>query len=372
MGASKQTETSESTSTTTPAASPQAEFALRQNRNLFNQLQNRTFPEFSTVAEFSPTTQAALDQTAARARAGSAVNAAGKSAVANIATNGAFGPGGVPANAAAQFFLPTARGDFLDFSNNPFFQKGVGAVSDSVGSIFERAGRTGSGANQSSVARGIGDLAAGVFNEERAKQLSAAQQLGSLFQGDIANQFNNASTRLQAAGQAPALAATDFADLNALVGVGQTIDNKTQQNIDEQVARFNFPFDNAIAANQALNGGIIGLGPLLGNTTNSSGENVSTSSPGLLNTILGAIATGGSIIAKSDRRLKTAIRKIGTLTNGLGLYRWRWNDEAAEIGLTGNASGVIAQEVQKILPQAVSTLDGYLAVDYGQVLEAQQ
>lgn len=60
----------------------------------------------------------------------------------------------------------------------------------------------------------------------------------------------------------------------------------------------------------------------------------------------------------SDRRLKSNIRRIGTHARGFGVY---------EYDIAGlRAQGVMADEVQKIMPEAVVRLpSGYLAVFYG-------
>jgi Protein of unknown function (DUF3300)/Chaperone of endosialidase len=62
---------------------------------------------------------------------------------------------------------------------------------------------------------------------------------------------------------------------------------------------------------------------------------------------------------RSDIRLKHDIVLLGHLDNGLGFYRFSYN------GSTKAYVGVMAQEVQQIMPQAVSGgRDGYLRVDY--------
>ena len=61
----------------------------------------------------------------------------------------------------------------------------------------------------------------------------------------------------------------------------------------------------------------------------------------------------------SDIRLKRDITQVGRLSNGLGLYRYRyiWSDTAYV--------GVMAQEVEPIAPDAVvRAADGYLRVNY--------
>lgn len=69
----------------------------------------------------------------------------------------------------------------------------------------------------------------------------------------------------------------------------------------------------------------------------------------------------------SDERLKTNIRKTAGRYSGLGLqtYSWDWNGTARRVfNLEGGSTGVLAQEVQKKYPIAVSDREGYLAVNY--------
>ena len=65
---------------------------------------------------------------------------------------------------------------------------------------------------------------------------------------------------------------------------------------------------------------------------------------------------------RSDSRLKHEVILLGHLNNGLGFYRFVYNGgEKAYVG-------VIAQEVQRVIPQAVvRSRDGYLRVFYDKV-----
>lgn len=83
----------------------------------------------------------------------------------------------------------------------------------------------------------------------------------------------------------------------------------------------------------------------------------------------GAASLGGtalySLMAFSDRRLKKNIADLCiTLRNGLKLYAYQYNGEDKP------RVGVIAQEAAKVMPDAVSLVRGWLAVDYGKLLEA--
>ena len=67
----------------------------------------------------------------------------------------------------------------------------------------------------------------------------------------------------------------------------------------------------------------------------------------------------------SDIHLKQNIQKIGMHENGLGIYVWRWNEEARRKGINDLNIGFIAQEAQVLYPQHVSMdPSGYLKLDY--------
>ena len=68
---------------------------------------------------------------------------------------------------------------------------------------------------------------------------------------------------------------------------------------------------------------------------------------------------GGRGGRRSDIRLKHDVVWLGRLDNGLGYYRFAYN------GTDKTYVGVIAQEVQKLRPDAVVRgRDGYLRVHY--------
>jgi hypothetical protein len=74
------------------------------------------------------------------------------------------------------------------------------------------------------------------------------------------------------------------------------------------------------------------------------------------------------ITSTSDQRLKENIEYFDTI-RGVKYYTWDWNSEGKRVGADKYPSfGVIAQQVQKKYPNAVSTgEDGYLMVNYGEI-----
>lgn len=90
--------------------------------------------------------------------------------------------------------------------------------------------------------------------------------------------------------------------------------------------------------------------------------------------VMGGLGKAAGFAAKvlpffSDERLKTNIRQYGQLPSGAGLFEWEWTDEAIKKGAKDLPTwGVIAQDVQKHIPEAVRMgADGYLRVDYEKV-----
>ena len=91
-------------------------------------------------------------------------------------------------------------------------------------------------------------------------------------------------------------------------------------------------------------------------------------------TINGAITATGDITAyyTSDKRHKNTIQLIPnalekvTKLNGV---TWEWNDDVNEVTKSTPKTGLIAQEVQEVLPEVVKTRDdGFLALDYSKMM----
>jgi hypothetical protein len=88
-------------------------------------------------------------------------------------------------------------------------------------------------------------------------------------------------------------------------------------------------------------------------------------------TVIGTIDATNDITAfsSSDKRLKNNIIKIdnsNSVINNLNGYKYDWNEKSNK---TGQDVGVIAQEVQELIPSAVrENEDGYLSVDYNKLI----
>ena len=135
---------------------------------------------------------------------------------------------------------------------------------------------------------------------------------------------------------------------NAQLGIGTQISNITQGIGNAGAA-------GTIGAANAYSGGVTGIGNagaiygLLGNQSNIT---TPSNAPYTPNTSI-----MGDQMFPSDRRLKTNIIKIGQYLNGLNKYSWTylWGE---------NSTGAMADEVEKLIPEAVKVFYGYKHVNY--------
>ena len=196
------------------------------------------------------------------------------------------------------------------------------------------------------------DLTAQSTNASNSLQAGVANAANKL-----ASQQFNANLGLQNNSQAMQLAQQQLANraqgLNIL-GTGNALQD---QNYQQQMGLLGAPNDyNWNNLNRYAS--IITPGAGLGSTSSSS----SKENPGALQTIgtLGNLAMTGMMLF-SDERLKTDIRKVGETQGGLGIYTFRYKAGGPV------QMGVIAQEVEKVIPEAVSEVDGFKVVDYSKV-----
>ncbi|WP_234895795.1 tail fiber domain-containing protein [Sinorhizobium medicae] len=76
----------------------------------------------------------------------------------------------------------------------------------------------------------------------------------------------------------------------------------------------------------------------------------------------GMLGFGGQLASLSDKRAKKDIKKVG------GLYEYRYKSEGRN---APKRIGVMAQEVEKVRPDAVAEgADGLRRVDYGLLFNA--
>jgi hypothetical protein len=207
-------------------------------------------------------------------------------------------------------------------------QGALGQAGSLYGNILN-AGQNASGQAQNaygnllSTGQGAANTAAGIYGNLLGTGQGATGQAGSLY-GNLAGQ---GASSLAGANQAAA----------ARIGYAQT------------------PQD--VLAKYAS---VIYGTPQQSTTPNFAGTQGST----------GSSKSGGFGASLSDINAKQNIQKIGVLSNGINLYKYQYKPEFRDQWGHGVQIGVIAQEVELVMPEAVVSQDnGYKAVDYSLVLQ---
>lgn len=128
-----------------------------------------------------------------------------------------------------------------------------------------------------------------------------------------------------------------------------------QSNLDNQYAQFQSATQSPYAALQ-------GLMSIIGSNnwgSNSTGTSTTTKNPSAFETIGGLLGAGaGAAKLFSDERLKTDVKRVGALDNGLPVYTFRYR------GSSKIQMGVMAQDVELVKPDAVEDFGSYKIVDY--------
>lgn len=201
-----------------------------------------------------------------------------------------------------------------------------------INSSFAGSGMTGSTLHQDNLSRGMSEgLAsahAGYQDQMIQQQLGATGALGGVLGQIMGND-------------------------QAALGAQDRIQSQEQNELDSQYQNSllgqNADFD-ALSNYLSVISGIAGLGGQSSGTQSQSAGGMG---------VLSGIAGIASLF--SDRRLKEDIERIGMLDNGLPIYRFRYRGgEQVHIG-------VMAQDVARVKPEAVSERHGHLAVDYGAI-----
>lgn len=223
-------------------------------------------------------------------------------------------------------------------------------VQSRVNGMFAGAGRDLSGANQHALARGIAEGVAPVmaqqFNLDTDRALGAAKSIydASNTSYGLLNNTNQQRLANQVQGIDVGGAALDANNWGA------------NQTLAIEAARRGIPIENL----QTLLGSVLPTAAAFG-TQNGRAETTQKDDP--LKTILGAVIGGGTLLAKmSDARVKEDISRVGYADNGLPIYLYRYKGSPRfEIGL-------MAQDVEKVAPQAVEEVDGLKLVNYAKAL----
>jgi hypothetical protein len=179
---------------------------------------------------------------------------------------------------------------------------------------------------------------------------SGRTRAGELLAGEISNVGRDVSGLASALG----------GDISGVYGAqSQNLANLLVQSGMSQADAARIASQQLANISTGASGQVTGLGTSVGNIQQTEG----------ILSGLGDAASGiGTLIATSDVRLKENLNKIGQLPSGLGLYSWDWKDSAPSDAKSNQTIGVLAQEVQQLIPDAiVQREDGYMAVDYSKV-----
>jgi hypothetical protein len=204
------------------------------------------------------------------------------------------------------------------------------------------------------------------YEQERARQMQANQQIDAARMARIssANQLSVAERqiRLQAASQAPAIdqarQTLSYMPYLTKLGAGQVQDEAPWKTLG-LYAGVEGPLAQAFGE-QTAESQAHSTATRTTDETKQGYEKKQTEESPLKSLLGGASLLTGLFGKLSDVRAKTDIQKVGELDDGQNVYSYRYKgDPTPEIGL-------IAQEVEKVRPGAVSTgPDGLKRVDYG-------
>lgn len=205
----------------------------------------------------------------------------------------------------------------------------------------------------------------------QANQLNAANSLGNL---------SNAGVQLQNSGlyTAPTTAGLPYQGAETQLGAGTTQQTQDQAQLNDMVNRWNFqqqlPYNQLGTYEQMVSGNYGGSSTLTQPYFSQGGKSTGSTIGSVLGTAAGAYFAGpagaalggyaGGQIGNSlsDRRLKRNLRRIGThprLKLPVYAFQYIWGGP--------ERIGVMAQDVLRVKPSAVSRETIGLAVDYGQI-----
>lgn len=109
-------------------------------------------------------------------------------------------------------------------------------------------------------------------------------------------------------------------------------------------------------------GGMAGIGQTQAQGITAGAQATQQAQQNGMNNMLGLGNLGlAAFTAFCDPRLKSNPVKIGVV-DGVQIYEWDWNEEAANLGLYGKGQGPMADEIKRFWPERVIQRDGYLFV----------
>ena len=189
-----------------------------------------------------------------------------------------------------------------------------------------------------------GDIAQANIASAAGKNL--AQNLAGLYGGAYTAAQQRVPQFMQ---QYPTVMGAPMGMYGAMGDVGAARRSMSQEAINRDMARYQY---NVNAPQQALGNYMSMISGDYGGTTTQTGPKDNSA-------IIGALGSVASAFI-SDERLKENIEKVGSY-KGLNVYEYNY------LWSPVKWVGFIAQEVEKIIPEAVLNVNGFKVVDYGKI-----
>lgn len=245
----------------------------------------------------------------------------------------------------------TARGENLDPYSTPGFgdaiQTAMGDITDRVKGVYAGSGRAPSGAGSFAgslgrgLTEGIAPTIAAQSNANTSNMLNANNTLYNAGNTTVGALNSNTAAGLAGAGAVPGLA---MAPATAALSAAN--------------AQQMLPYQNLLAQLQAA-GMLGGMGGSSTSTGTSSGRGTQTPANDPMANIIGGVSAGAGLIgAFSSVKLKEDIKPVGKLFDGQNIYSYRYRgDNVPQIGM-------LAEEVERHVPEAVGESAGFKTVRY--------
>jgi hypothetical protein len=288
---------------------------------------------------------------------------------ANAANNATAAQQGIYQNnqAVLQPFITGGQNSLTSFLNNMPNYTGTFTNQDLTANLapnYQFMLNQGLGANSQNV-----NVGGGGSNVNTANQVFAQNYASNAYQNAYNNWYNTRQANVQNQ-LAPIQIGQNAA--SALAGVGPA----TGANIaNTTVGAGTALASGQIGSANALAGGLgsVGNGALLASMMNgNANQNAANALNGVVNSgaDLSGVYSSGSMPAYysslSDPRAKENIEFIGTLPSGIRVYDFDYKPEFKDEAGHGRYRGVMADEVEKIIPEAVVIgKNGYKMVNYG-------
>ena len=287
-----------------------------------------------------------------------------------LAARDIYGQVGQTAAGLAPQFMQLGQADIArgmaDPSQDPIYQQQLGVIAQRAREMTERDKQV---AQQQAIQAGqfgLGSTALGeleTMQQQKREELAQRQMATALEQAE--------ARRIAAAQRAPGMTQqalqAQMTPATLQEAIGRDVEAR-QAAAATDAARLTQQDQEARRAQLVtmanLFGGLAGLGSStqMQQTSSGFGSQGFAGGPSPFSQLVSAAATGAKMYAMSDKRLKTKIKFVRQLANGIRWYTWEWKDKSNK----QPSYGVIAQEVQKIKPKAVMRgPDGYLMVNYG-------